>query len=268
VERFDAASPAFILIHGTGDGAFVWDLFAPVLGSRYTTLVVDLRGHGNSGWDLSGRYAVDDFVSDIEHVVEHSGLEDFVVIGHSLGAHIAVRLRARYPERVVASVLVDFAPELNAEGACRARSLLKSSLKVYPTTDSYADWLKQTRPLTQLAALDHIATSATRRAHKGFVLKLDPALAKAPADITPSEASLLWALLRQQSCPALVVRGVGSALVSQSVARTLVAALPRGTLASISFSGHSVMLDNPAEFERVVLGFLATVPERSISFRA
>jgi pimeloyl-ACP methyl ester carboxylesterase len=49
VERYDAGLPAVLLIHGGGDGAFVWDLFAPALARRFTTLAVDLRGHGDSG---------------------------------------------------------------------------------------------------------------------------------------------------------------------------------------------------------------------------
>jgi pimeloyl-ACP methyl ester carboxylesterase len=261
VERFEGASPAFLLIHGGGDGAFIWDLFAPTLAEHFTTLVVDLRGHGSSGWDLSGRYELKGYVSDLIHVLDHSDVDDFIVIGHSLGAHIAIHLRARYPQRVLASVLVDFAPELNPEGRSCAVRLLKESLRSYPTAEHYADWLKQTRPLAPPAMLEHIAASALLRDRNGFRLKLDPAVAEAFPDIQPAEAQLLWALLREQSCPTLIVRGAGSALLSHTTARRVVDVLPRGELATVNGAGHSVMIDNPVEFERTVFAFMEKLIE-------
>ncbi len=259
LERYDAGAPAVLLIHGGGDGAFVWDSFAPVLARRLTTLVVDLRGHGDSGWDASGRYEDCDYLSDLTHVVEQSELSNFILIGHSLGARLAIRLRARYPERVLASVLVDFAPELNAEGREHAVSLMRQSLQHYPTIERYAEWLEERRPLARTELLDHIAARALRPDDEGFRPKIDPALPNTFGGLLSRDAQGLWNLLQRQSCPTLVVRGSGSALLSHATASRMAEALPRGELATVDAAGHSVMLDNPEAFEHTVLDFLARV---------
>jgi len=259
VERYDGDSPACVLIHGGGDGAFIWDSFAPVLARQFTTIAVDLRGHGGSGWDRSRHYEMNGYVSDLAHVVNRSDLDQLVLIGHSLGAHIAAYLCERYASRVIACVLVDYAPELNAEGIQQAKSLLRESLQFYPTPDQYLAWLKGTRHLADSETLGRIAARSVKRVGDGFRPKLDPAFVDAFPEFRPEEGQVLWSLLKQQTCPTLVVRGAGSAVLSHATAKRLAEVLPRGELATVNAAGHSVMLDNPVEFERVVLNFLTRV---------
>jgi pimeloyl-ACP methyl ester carboxylesterase len=256
LERYDAASPAALLIHGGGDGAFIWDAFAPILAKRFTTLAVDLRGHGNSGWDSSGRYGISDYLADLASMLDHARLDEIVLIGHSLGGLLATHLAARYQQMVRACVLVDFAPQMNHEGLVQAGTLLKQSLRFYPTIAEYADWLKQTRWLTEPATLERMALRALRPDGVGFRLKLDPAIPDSFHAIDLQEAEMLWTLLRRQHCPTLVVRGSGSAVLTPASARRVSETLPRGILKTIDAAGHAVMLDNPVEFGHAVLTFL------------
>jgi pimeloyl-ACP methyl ester carboxylesterase len=248
-----------VLIHGGGDGGYAWDFFAPVLAQRLTTIVVDLRGHGDSDWDRTGRYEANGYLADLVHVIDHSELGEFVLIGHSLGGQLAIRLGAHYAQRIRASVLVDFGPELIAEGREHAGWLLNESLRHYPTIESYAEWLKDTRHLSSPSALEQVARRALRATSDGFRLKVDPALVAAFPKLERRDSELLWRLLKEISCPTLIVRGGGSAVLSRAVAQRMVEVLPRGQLATINAAGHSVMLDNPTEFERTVLAFLENV---------
>lgn len=262
IDRYESEAPACLLVHGGGDGAFVWDLFAPILANRYTTIAVDLRGHGDSGWDPNRRYEMNGHLSDLINVIDRSRVDRLVLVGHSLGAHIAIRLYPTFATRIAASVLVDYAPELNSQGIEHARALMSESLRFYPTVDHYTEWLKSTRHLAALRTLERMASRSLRRVGDGFRPKLDPAILDAFPRTTPDEAHLLWDLLEKQNCPTLVVRGAGSAVLSQPVANRLAKVLPRGELATVNAAGHSVMLDNPAEFERIVIGFLDRVLTR------
>jgi hypothetical protein len=121
---------------------------------------------------------------------------------------------------VVASVLVDFAPEMNPDGIERATELVTQSLQLYPTVGRYVHWLSQTRLLAHPALLEHIASRSLRPDGPGFRLKLDPAVANAFGNLVPPESQQqLWSLLQHQSCPTLVVRGAGSAVLSPVTAR-------------------------------------------------
>jgi pimeloyl-ACP methyl ester carboxylesterase len=258
-EIHEAPGLAVLLLHGGGDGAFAWDFTAPALATQFTTIAVDLRGHGNSSRDPSGRYELSTHIADVRALVDLLNLSQFAIIGHSLGAQLAIHICAEYAERICAAVLVDFAPATNAGGIRRMRNLLRAGLRPYKSVDEYVAWLQQTRPLLAPGRLTHIATRALRRESHVFRLKIDPALASSVSNTHPDERDKLWSMLRTQHCPTLLVRGTGSAVLSHFAANQVLETLPDGALATVDWAGHSVMLDNPESFANTTLGFLNRV---------
>src|SRR5262245_35266755 len=55
----NANAPPLILLHGIDRVAHTFDPIAPRFASRYHVVAMDLRGHGDSGWDPGGRYLVE-----------------------------------------------------------------------------------------------------------------------------------------------------------------------------------------------------------------
>jgi pimeloyl-ACP methyl ester carboxylesterase len=97
-----------LLLHGWTADSNDWSWQLPVLGSRYRTVAVDLRGHGRSEVMPSGRYNPSDYVADLEALIDtRYQNERFVVIGHSMGGQLAARLAAKRPDLVAAIVSVD-----------------------------------------------------------------------------------------------------------------------------------------------------------------
>jgi pimeloyl-ACP methyl ester carboxylesterase len=256
IERYDGGSPAVVLIHGHGDGAFVWDVLAPILARRFETIAVDLRGHGDSAWDPAERYDLGSHIADVSEVVDRCEQPDLVLIGHSLGALLTTRLCAIYRPRVVAAVLVDYVPELNPEGTREASMVLRRAMQIYPTVDQYVEWMQANRPLAAPRLLRNTALRSLRRDGTGFRLKMDPALAEQFVSTSAPDTARAWEVWTQQTCPTLLIRGSASAVVSRSAAAQAVGALPRGRLVTLEEAGHSVMLDNPFAFARTVLDFL------------
>jgi pimeloyl-ACP methyl ester carboxylesterase len=66
----------------------------------------------------------------------------------------------------------------------------------------------------------------------------------------------LYAYLRRVSCPALLLRGASSPLLTPEVAQKMLQALPNGRMVEIAAAAHTVNADNAAEFERVTAAFL------------
>ena len=71
---------------------------------RHTFIRYDERGCGLSDWDAA-EFTFDDWVADLESVVEALALERFPLLGVSQGAAVAVAYAARHPERVTRLVL-------------------------------------------------------------------------------------------------------------------------------------------------------------------
>ncbi len=80
---------AVVLVHGLGSNLRVWDAVAPLLTDGYRVVAYDQRGHGLSS-DSGGDFGHETLVQDLEAVIEHLGLDDPFVVGHSWGAAVAI----------------------------------------------------------------------------------------------------------------------------------------------------------------------------------
>jgi pimeloyl-ACP methyl ester carboxylesterase len=84
-----------LLIHGLGFGQRSWDRVAPRLGTSLRVVIYDQRGHGAS--DASDDYSRAAFNADLATVLDQLMLEDAVLVGHSLGAVVAVEYASTHP---------------------------------------------------------------------------------------------------------------------------------------------------------------------------
>lgn len=82
----------------------VWRHWLTELSRRHRLIRYDVRGSGMSDWDIPPA-TFEDFVSDLETVVDHAGLDRFPLLGISQGAAVAVTYAARHPDRVTRLVL-------------------------------------------------------------------------------------------------------------------------------------------------------------------
>ncbi len=109
-----------LVCHGGGPGfssLYLGDLAG--LGDELELVLLDPRGTGGSTKPSDPRaYAIENYVSDLEDLREHLGLERIQLFGHSHGGIVAIAYAARYPERVerliLASTLARFSPEQEA----------------------------------------------------------------------------------------------------------------------------------------------------------
>ena len=94
-----------VMLHG---GAWRWQEYLsliPSLGRRWHTYALDLRGNGRSGW-VPDMYRLRDFADDNAEFVNRLGAPA-ALLGHSLGAVIALMVAARCPEKLTALIIED-----------------------------------------------------------------------------------------------------------------------------------------------------------------
>ena len=83
----------------------VWRHWLAELSRRFSLVRYDERGCGLSDWDI-GRFSFDDWVDDLEAVVDATGLDRFSLLGISQGGPVAIAYAVRHPERVSHLVLL------------------------------------------------------------------------------------------------------------------------------------------------------------------
>lgn len=103
---FGGSGPALLMVHGLGGSGLNWMAVGDELARRHRTLAIDLAGFGQT--PLFGRSAAVGANAQLVHdfVARVIG-EPVVLIGNSMGGHIAVLEAAAHPEWVTALVLVD-----------------------------------------------------------------------------------------------------------------------------------------------------------------
>jgi pimeloyl-ACP methyl ester carboxylesterase len=95
-----------ICVHGLTANAFCFQAIADELASNHRVSAYDLRGRGNSAKPPTD-YSVPAHAADLARLIEALGVERPVVIGHSLGAMIALYFAAHYPDKLSKLVLID-----------------------------------------------------------------------------------------------------------------------------------------------------------------
>ena len=85
--------------------SLVWRHWLAELSRRFRLIRYDERGCGLSDWDIA-RFSFDDWVEDLETVVDAAGLDRFPLLGISQGGPVAIAYAVRHPERVTHLVLL------------------------------------------------------------------------------------------------------------------------------------------------------------------
>src|SRR5215211_2741198 len=106
IGRAGESSDPLVCLHGITAQHRAFNAAARHLGSSHGLVGVDLRGRGDSDKPDSG-YGLEEHASDVVRVLDHLGLESAVLVGHSMGAFVALKTALMFPARVRALVLLD-----------------------------------------------------------------------------------------------------------------------------------------------------------------
>lgn len=107
ISRQSTAKPPLLIAHGLFGSARNWGVIAKRLGTDRQVVTVDMRNHGDSGWEASHDYH--DLADDLLEVITHFGGQ-MDVLGHSMGGKAAMVLALLHPDAVRKLVVADIAP--------------------------------------------------------------------------------------------------------------------------------------------------------------
>lgn len=268
-----------LLLHGMRDHALGMLSVIRGLSKHYRVVSFDLRGHGKS--ENNGVYPMIQFVADARAVVKQLALENPVVIGHSLGGHIASRYAAAFSQEVSKLVLLDgMGPPGSMVGDAesnRQRMLMSLDIcsKVGSAARSMVDLdeaisrLKRNNPKLAPDMLKIIAQEGIEPHPEGGVQwNFDPAVQMIWSTFSSNDTEQMCELI---TCPTLIVTGENSldywsqmndsyrdqAAFYESELRRRLSLFVNATGAVIPDAGHMLHYDQPDAVNEVLLKFLA-----------
>ena len=243
-----------LCIHGGAAHAHWFDFVAPDFAADHHVVSLDQRGHGDSAWAEPPNYAYERFAADLNELVEKLALDNFVLIGHSMGGTIALMYAAAYPGRVNRLVVVDTTLQMTAERVATLREVGARQGSASATREEFVTRFRL-RPAGTTAApgiLRHLAQHSGRQHADGnWRHKFDRNVyaMRETVDGLPC-----W---NRIGIPALLVKGELSERITREVFAGVKARCPQIELAEVPNSNHHVTLDNPSGFVRAVRAFLA-----------
>jgi haloacetate dehalogenase len=108
------SGPPLLLIHGYPQTHVEWHKIAPRLAQKFTVVMTDLRGYGDSSKPPDGEnhanYAKRAMALDQIEVMRALGFDRFAVVGHDRGARVTWRLAVEHPEAVTRAAVLDIVP--------------------------------------------------------------------------------------------------------------------------------------------------------------
>jgi pimeloyl-ACP methyl ester carboxylesterase len=241
-------------MHGIGNYGRYWDFFADEIAGRMRLVAPDARGHGDSAKPAEG-YAPAEFVSDALKVMDATGMERPIVVGHSMGGFHAAALTVAHPDRVRGLVLVDVGPRVEEAGSARARRLSLGRPDRFPDEASALAYLRQTSPgYSDAVYANRIAWVFRRDESGGLVWRSSKDALRAILDDSSRTSGHVWSRLGEIRAPVLIVRGTRSPSFSDATARQMLKTLPQARLVELD-AAHNVPLDRPRELADAVLRF-------------
>jgi pimeloyl-ACP methyl ester carboxylesterase len=246
---YGQGEPAIVLVHGWAGNENYWREQIEPLKARYTVVALNLAGHGASGKNRTD-WSVANYAQDVAAVVRQIPNPQVILVGHSMGADVALAATPLLGPRVIGVIAVEALRSVG-EPPLTARDIER---RVAPFS---ADFIGATRNLVSTSLFEKGADPLLAQK-----VAYDMSLAS-PAVAVPSMRSLLSmdlaALLPTIHVP---VYAINSDLLPTDAAR-IGKSLPDFHLQVLDHSGHFLMLEAPARFNPLLLQNIAAITQRA-----
>ena len=244
--------PTLVILHGLFGMLDNWQSLARKWADHYQVILVDLRNHGRSPHVPDMDY--DLMAEDVAELLESLGVDECILLGHSMGGKVAMQAAFDYPELVTKLVVVDIAPRRYHPGHATIFAALDA---VDPADISNrkeageAMSLHVSDPGIQL----FLSKNLTRNPEGGFRWRMN---LEAIREFYPRLIGPVGQAGDAFEAPALFIRGGKSGYVQDDDWPLIDILFPQAELATVEGAGHWVHAERPEELMRVVDGFLAT----------
>ena len=244
-----------LCVHGLTANCRCWDLIASSLVPENNILAMDLRGRGLSDKPASG-YSLQYHIQDIFCVLDNIRQEKIVLMGHSLGAFIALAFAANYPERTEKIILMDGGGQLTQDEWDKVTLAIKPSLdrlgQVFPSFAAYVANMKLApflQPWSQ--ALEDYFQYESEAVDGGVRSRINPATIIEEAHNIRQEAPSQY--YPKVTCPVLILRATDGILsnddlvLPESAVDRMVSEIPDALRIDIKGTNHFSILLQPNE---------------------
>ena len=237
-----------VILHGLFGTSDNWQTHAKKLGEYYRVILVDQRNHGHSPW--SEDFTYEHLADDLERLIVHLGIDQFTLIGHSMGGKTAMYYSQKYPTRLEKMVIVDIGIK---QYPMHHNEIIKGIKSLDLTTISSRSAAEQAMiPFVDSYGVRQFLLKNLYWVEKGKLawrMNVDVLEREMEEILAPIPNIEVWT-------PTLFLRGAMSNYILDEDWDAIEEIFPDATLETIENAGHWVHSEQPEEFIEKVLGFI------------
>ena len=243
-----------LFLHGLGTDGRSWEYQRDFFAEQFRVIVVDVRGHSRSA-QPPGPYSVSQFAADIFALLDHLQIDQFHLVGLSMGGMIGFQMAVDQPKRCKSLTIVNSGPELVPRTLKERWQILQRRLVLnFSSMEKIGEFIgERLFPEPEQAEYKELFVQQMR--------ENDPQAYKAATN-----ALIGWSVrskLNRIQCPVLVISG-DMDYTPVATKEAYVRELPTARLQVIHNSRHGTPIDQPEAFNTAVLQFLRTVSEKRV----
>lgn len=243
-----------IFLHAFPLNRTMWSQQVDALSSRFRTVAIDLRGHGESDAPL-WHYTLEQAADDVCALLDHLSIPRAVFVGLSMGGYILFALYRKYAERVVGLVLADtraqadtvegkqgrfqMAQTVYRQGPSAIADLMLPKLLSPATLESKSEVVYRVRAMIEGNQISGIAGDLMAMAER------------------PDSVPLLEAI----SCPTQIIVGGLDQATPPSESELMAEQIPGARLALIPNAAHLANIEQADAFNQLVCSFASELAQ-------
>ena len=263
VEIAGAGQP-LVMLHGFTGDLSTWDCMASVLQDRYSTVRVDLIGHGKSDApEDEARYSMERCVEDLVTLSDRLGISEAIWMGYSMGGRVALCLGVSVPERCRALILEGASGGIEDVKDREARISADRALARRIESEGMESFVERWESQPLFESQVRLDEETRMRLRRKRLCNRGTGLANSLRGMGTGAQPSVYHRLSGFRRPALFLAGENDTKFV-ALAQKMSALCPDGQYEEIPNAGHCAHLENPDHFRKSVGRFLESVEPEPI----
>lgn len=237
---------AVVLLHGFLENSTMWNYLAPVLAKKNRVICIDLLGHGQTDC-LGYIHSMEDMADAVHQVISELKIRKAVFVGHSMGGYVALAVAELYPEFMKGLVLLNSTSRADSEERIANRTRAIKAVKqnyVAAVRMSIANLFSEENRTKLSKQIEWVREEALQTPLQGIIAAQEGMKLRKDREV----------ILHFATYPILLILGKKDPVLNYEENLEQI----EGTnVKLITFNdGHMSHLENQAELEKVMAGFL------------
>lgn len=245
-----------LLLHGFTGGGANWHEFRTLLLPQFTTITLDLLGHGaTESPSEPERYRMERCAEDIAAILDQLGFDGVHLMGYSMGGRLALYVALTMPGRFRSLILESASPGLRTIEERDARKTSDEALAEQIEREGIEAFVNRWEALPLFDSQHRLNEAAREKLREGRLKNNPVGLANSLRGMGTGVQPPLWERLLDLNLPTLLIAGQLDAKFIE-IAQQMFAVLPNAQLKIIPEAGHTVHLEQLQTLADAVLQFV------------